>query len=129
MKGNAQLFGGLAAVMIQLCRIASGLSSSLHFKRGNVFSALSVFCFSIGLSFWEWHEVKYLAKMIGGESSLFLLQFCVVVSLFLEYGLASTIKDFDDSEEAKGFSPETKVNFSSNGTTKKKPKSRSSTNL
>ena len=125
MGDNATLFGGLAAVMIQVCRIASGLSSSLHYKRGNIFSALTIFCFSIGLSFWEWHEVEALSGMIGGSASLFLLKFCVVVSLALEFGLASTIEKSDIEVYTDESDKENEVSFSSNGATKKKVKSRS----
>ena len=125
MGDNAALFGGLAAIMIQVCRIASGLSSSLHYKRGNVFSALTVFCFSVALSFWEWHEVEALSHMIGGEASLFLLQFCVVVSLALEFGLASTIESSYIEVYSEENSKANTVNFSSNGATKKKERSRS----
>ncbi len=124
MGSNASMMGGLVAVMIQLCRLASGLSSSLHYKRGSIFSALTVFCFSVGLSFWEWHEIELLSKAIGGRSSIMLLQFCVVVSLALEFGLASTIEsevgaDEDEVEVDGNYS------FSSKGATKKEKLSRS----
>ena len=133
MGERATLFGGLAAIMIQLCRLASGLSSSLHYKRGNIFSALTVFCFSVGLSFWEWHEIDSLASMIGGEPSLFLLQFCVVVSLALEFGLATTIEggNIGKQEEQKYISQNDKYifekdkDFSSTGTAKSNGRSRS----
>ena len=124
MGDRASLFGGLAAIMIQLCRLASGLSSSLHYKRGKIFSAITVFCFSVGLSFWEWYEIEALAGMIGGDASHFLLQFCVIVSLALEFGLASTIEKSDIEYVAP-----TDVSFSSNGTATKKAVSSRSKSL
>ncbi len=134
MGDNANLFGGIAAIIVQLIRVASGLASSLHYKRGRIFSAITVFCFSVGVSLWEWHEIEGLAGMIGGEASLFLLQFCVVVSLALEFGLASTIESDGNigkqggqkntSEKDKYISENEKY-FSSNGTAKSNGRSRS----
>ena len=123
MGASSSSFALIAAIVIQIIRLASGLSSALQYKRNKIFGAITIFCFSVAVSVWEWNEVQALSKMIGGEATLFLLKFLVVVSLALEFGLASTIENEPTSNNTEKEEPEEKViTFSTNGSSSKKAK-------
>lgn len=114
-------FGVSSPIILQLLRIASGLTSANFFKHGRFFPALLVFAFSVYLSYWEHLEANHLYEYFtsnGGGSAAILdfMRLAIWSALVLEFFLAVGVSYNADSENED--------DFSTNGATKKTPQKR-----
>lgn len=139
------LFLGLGiAIIFQVARFASGLTSAYHFKEGNYVKGMLVMVFSLWLSFIEHSEAAHMAELWANapllsagnvltpaleknitltENSLLLFLRCFIwAALVLEFFLALTVsgkKDSDSNSSEDFLNDEV---FSSNGQGRKKAK-------
>lgn len=144
IPGMAMFLGLGIAIIFQVARVASGLTSAFHFKNGNYLKGIMVMVFSLWLSFIEHSEAAHMAELWSNvplltegniltptlsrnidltEEALILFIRCFVwAALALEFFLALTLTGDDDAkaqeeEDEKDFLND--ESFSSNGHGKK----------
>lgn len=92
------IFLGLgSAIIMQVCRMASGLTSAFHFKNGAFFKGILALAFSVALSWMEHTEAAHMAKMwanddLSADAYLLILRFVIWTALALEFSLAITVR-------------------------------------
>ena len=133
LPDKSTFFGIASPLILQLLRIASGLTSANFFKHGRFFPALLVFAFSVYLSYWEHleadHLYQYFSKVDGNDGAILdFMRLAIWSALVLEFFLAVGLSYRDMSEDVGAnvdVDMQNDVSFSQNGTTKKRTYKRS----
>lgn len=85
-----------AAILVQFCRIAFGVTGAYDFGKGNILKAIFGLGFSLALTVWQSFEVSHIASSFSNDPTLqskyqMILQLIVWAGFALELRLGITV--------------------------------------